>query len=131
MTDSTPKYSDLREQQLKRLGDALLALTPEKRQEALRIAGKLLAIKARKRAQAELAAHPKTSGNDTEPAPGASMAPASPLPSELPPALDSAHSPLPNGSTLPGTTRLTPSEIESLRQESREALAWMAAQLAK
>ena len=133
MTKATPKYSEAQRLLLAKLGETLLDLTPDQRQQALKMAGDLLAIKARKRAQAkaELSAHQEIAGDTCEPAPGASIAPASPLPSESPPVAASMPSPSLKPAPLPGTTRLSPSEIESLRQESREALAWMKAQRGK
>ena len=133
MTNSTPKYSEAQRQRLEKLGETLLDLTPDQRQQAIKIAGDLLAIKARNRARtkAELSSQPKKPGDTTEPAPGVGISPASPLPSKSPPATVSTRSLHPKPATLPGTTRLSPSEIESLRQESREALAWMKAQRGK
>jgi hypothetical protein len=48
MTPTTPPSKTSPEERLKRLGDSLLKLTPEQREEAMRIAAKLLAIKAKK-----------------------------------------------------------------------------------
>ena len=48
MPPTTPPAKTLPEEPSKRLGEALLKLTPEQREEAMRIAAKLLAIKAKK-----------------------------------------------------------------------------------
>jgi len=48
MTPTTPPSKTLRDESLKRLGEALLKMTPEEREESMRIAAKLLAIKAKK-----------------------------------------------------------------------------------
>ena len=52
-------------------------------------------------------------------------------PSAPQPATGSTRSPSPKPATLPSTNRLSPSEIESLRQENKQAQEWMMAQLAK
>jgi hypothetical protein len=47
MTPTTPPSKTVRDEALKRLGHVLLNLTPEERDQAVRIAAKLLAAKAR------------------------------------------------------------------------------------
>ncbi len=47
---TTQKSSDSREQRLRRLGEALLALTPEQRENVVRVTANLLAIRANEKA---------------------------------------------------------------------------------
>lgn len=49
MTTIMPKPRDSREKRLQRLGQVLNDASPKDREEAIKIAGKLLAIKARKK----------------------------------------------------------------------------------
>ena len=50
LATTIPPTSEAQQRRLRALGEALLAATPQQRQDAINIAGKLLAIKARKRA---------------------------------------------------------------------------------
>ena len=63
--------------------------------------------------------------------PSVTANPMSNPPSAPQPAMGSTRSPSPKPATLPSTNRLSPSEIESLRQENKQAQEWMMAQLAK
>ncbi len=63
--------------------------------------------------------------------PSVTATPMSNPPSAPQPAMGSTRSPSPKPATLPSTNRLSPSEIESLRQENKQAQEWMRAQLAK
>lgn len=85
MTNSMPKYSEAQQRRLRELGEELLAATPQQRQDAIKIAGNLLALKARKRAR--LAAEASVTHGPSE----AHSETASPASNAQTPKLDPMH----------------------------------------